>query len=260
MFAPVNSRLFAEDEVAPKPKSRGVVPHKMTYEEPDLGSSKPALNRADGGQSRELSPDAYQSTKHNDPNDLNPSKGSFQDGWHRIEYPNGVYEGHIKDNKRHGQGKYTWHGGNWYEGDWADDLKHGTGKFTWVSGDTYEGEYFEDNRQGAGIKAYSNGDKYEVAAAYSRVSGPTATNTGAARTPQKTETSTPACSRTTRKRGSASRSGSLAPATKATGCKTRCTAKAPSSGHRETSTRATTDTACGKEREPNSGPRAPSTP
>jgi hypothetical protein len=161
MFAPVSSQFFAEDELDQRPKSRGVVPHKMTYEEPDLGTSKPVFSKADGGQSRELSPDPYQSTKQQD---QSASKGSFLDGWHRIEYPNGVYEGYILDNKRHGQGKYTWHGGNWYEGDWANDLKHGTGKFYWVSGDTYEGEYFEDHRHGVGIKIYSNGDKYEVSA------------------------------------------------------------------------------------------------
>lgn len=89
-------------------------------------------------------------------------RGSVANGWHSLEYENGLYEGYVVANKRHGKGRYTWKDGNWYEGDWEDDLKHGTGKFVWTTGDSYEGEYNKDKRDGVGIKIYTNGDKYEV--------------------------------------------------------------------------------------------------
>lgn len=89
-------------------------------------------------------------------------KGSVADGWHSLEYENGMYEGDVKNNKRNGKGKYTWQDGNWYEGDWVDDQKEGMGKFSWTTGDVYEGEYKGDKRHGVGSKTYSNGDKYEV--------------------------------------------------------------------------------------------------
>ena len=89
-------------------------------------------------------------------------KGTVEDGWHSLDYENGTYEGYIKDNKRNGKGRYTWHDGNRYEGDWVDDQKEGMGKFSWTTGDVYEGEYKADKRHGVGVKNYNNGDSYEV--------------------------------------------------------------------------------------------------
>jgi hypothetical protein len=187
-------------------------------------------------------------------------KGSVADGWHSLEYENGTYEGDIKANKRHGKGRYTWKDGNWYEGAWVDDVKEGMGKFVWTTGDSYEGEYKKDKRHGAGIKIYANGDKYEVLSFHSRENGPTETKKVEDFTPLPMETCTTGCSRTTRKRVSASRRGRTGLGTRATGKTTRCTAKARSSGTRATSTRAATRTASAKARAPRAGRPAPSTP
>lgn len=89
-------------------------------------------------------------------------RGTLVDGWHRVEFENGIYEGYVKDNKRHGEGLYVWSDGSRYQGQWHEDLKHGTGKFIWPTGDVYEGEYCRDKRHGPGIKAYASGDRYEV--------------------------------------------------------------------------------------------------
>lgn len=89
-------------------------------------------------------------------------RGTLVDGWHRVEFENGIYEGYVKDNKRHGEGLYVWSDGSRYQGQWHEDLKHGTGKFVWPTGDIYEGEYSRDKRHGPGIKTYASGDRYEV--------------------------------------------------------------------------------------------------
>ena len=39
------------------------------------------------------------------------------------------YKGEFKDNKKHGQGVFTFSDGSKYDGPWENDLKHGRGKF-----------------------------------------------------------------------------------------------------------------------------------
>ncbi len=39
----------------------------------------------------------------------------------------------------HGQGTYTWTGGNKYVGEYKNDLHHGQGTFTWADGTVIEG-------------------------------------------------------------------------------------------------------------------------
>ena len=43
-----------------------------------------------------------------------------------MTFPNGdVYDGEWKDDKKQGQGKYTWASGDIYDGDWLDDKMQG---------------------------------------------------------------------------------------------------------------------------------------
>ena len=42
-------------------------------------------------------------------------------------YPDGIYVGEFKNNKRHGQGTYSWFEGGKYIGAWRDDKRHGLG-------------------------------------------------------------------------------------------------------------------------------------
>lgn len=127
---------------------------------PSTAQTKPAtkaVSKVDTGRTTDRS----KSRNLKDANSKG-AKGVVADGWHSLEYDNGIYEGYIKNNKRNGKGRYTWKDGNYYEGDWNDDQKEGMGKFVWTTGDVYEGEYKGDKRQGVGVKVYSNGDKYEV--------------------------------------------------------------------------------------------------
>eukprot|EP00911_Craspedida_sp_UC1_P001797 UC1_evm1s1373 len=85
---------------------------------------------------------------------------SGRNGFHKVTFANGVYEGEWKDGKQHGRGKYTFASGNVYEGEWKDDKRTGRGKFTWPSGDVYEGEWKDGKRTGQGkFTAGSHGNR-----------------------------------------------------------------------------------------------------
>ena len=75
------------------------------------------------------------------------------------------YVGEWKDDKRNGQGTYTYANGDKYVGGYKDNQRHGQGNFTfgpnseWV-GDEYFGEYKNDQHHGQGTYTYANGEKY----------------------------------------------------------------------------------------------------
>lgn len=83
------------------------------------------------------------------------------DGFQKVKYDNGSFEGYMKEGKRHGKGVYVWQDGSRYEGDWFKDLKQGKGVFRWDNGDVYEGSFYADHREGKGKKIYANHDVYE---------------------------------------------------------------------------------------------------
>ena len=64
------------------------------------------------------------------------------------------YEGYWKDDKRHGQGKYTWTDGGIYEGlyEKGEKLKgkHTYGSKSEWAGDWYQGDFKKDDRHGYG--------------------------------------------------------------------------------------------------------------
>ena len=76
--------------------------------------------------------------------------GPVYEGWNddkkhgqgKYTYANAeVYEGGYKDDKKDGQGMYTYSNGQVYKGDWLNDKIHGYGKLTWPDGRVYDGEF-----------------------------------------------------------------------------------------------------------------------
>jgi hypothetical protein len=70
-----------------------------------------------------------------------------------------IYEGEWKENKMHGQGKRYDHGTITYEGEWKEDKMHGQGKMYHCGSDKvfYEGEWKEDKMHGQGKKYDKHG-------------------------------------------------------------------------------------------------------
>jgi hypothetical protein len=80
-------------------------------------------------------------------------------------YANGnVYVGQMKDDKKHGHGKYTYNSGsnkgNVYVGQWKDDKRDGRGKHTIANGNVYDGQYKGNKRNGIGTYTWANGKVY----------------------------------------------------------------------------------------------------
>ena len=77
------------------------------------------------------------------------------------EYANGdTYSGSVRNEKKHGEGTYTWANGDVYEGTWVDGARTGEGTFTWANGDVYEGTWVDGARTGEGTFTWANGDVY----------------------------------------------------------------------------------------------------
>lgn len=44
---------------------------------------------------------------------------------------NDFHQGQYSNDKKEGQGKYSWSNGDWYEGEWKAGLRHGHGIYVW---------------------------------------------------------------------------------------------------------------------------------
>ena len=75
-------------------------------------------------------------------------------------FENGEYSGEFNDNKREGNGTFTWKDGTKYEGEWKDDKICGKGKITFAEGDSYDGSFENNKMSGTGTYTFKNGDKY----------------------------------------------------------------------------------------------------
>jgi hypothetical protein len=83
-------------------------------------------------------------------------------GGETIKYDNGdVYDGEVKDGKRHGKGKMIYSDNMVYEGEWNDDNRKGRGKLTFPDGSYYDGEFKDNKMEGNGKMKFSNGVIYE---------------------------------------------------------------------------------------------------
>ena len=89
--------------------------------------------------------------------------------WHNcfgtFNYTSGnKYVGEWKDDKRHGQGTFTFGPGEFYGdvyvGEWKDNLYHGQGTYTYADGDKYVGEWKDDQFHGQGTYTFADGERY----------------------------------------------------------------------------------------------------
>jgi hypothetical protein len=107
---------------------------------------------------------------------LNNFQSEFTKCVYKKLYSNGdSYEGDWINNKRNGQGTYTWKDGDIYEGEWVDNKRIGKGKMLYINGDSFEGEwidtdknrewfgnsFLEEKINGNGKYVWANGNYYE---------------------------------------------------------------------------------------------------
>ena len=79
-----------------------------------------------------------------------------------IKYDYGfIYEGEIKDGKRHGYGIFYIGNEYLFEGKYKDDKRDGFGIEEYINGDIFEGEFKDDIRNGYGIEEFNDGVLFE---------------------------------------------------------------------------------------------------
>ena len=71
--------------------------------------------------------------------------GDCTNGFGRMKYTNGQYEGMFLNGKKQGNGKYIWDSGHQYIGAWMNDLITGRGIFYYNGNLTeyYDGDFFK---------------------------------------------------------------------------------------------------------------------
>jgi serine/threonine protein kinase len=84
-----------------------------------------------------------------------------RNGFEKVTYTTGTFEGNFANGKRQGKGIYLYSNGNKYEGEWVNDLKEGKGKFTFADGTVCEGIWKAGMRNGSCETRYPNGNIYQ---------------------------------------------------------------------------------------------------
>ncbi len=79
----------------------------------------------------------------------------------KIKFDNGMYEGQVRNNKKHGKGKMIYNDGDVYEGEWKNDQQEGKGKMNYFEGDIYKGNWENNQKNGKGFAVYDNGNTYD---------------------------------------------------------------------------------------------------
>lgn len=72
-----------------------------------------------------------------------------------------MYEGDYENDKKHGQGVFTWASGNIYKGDFVEDQRMGNGQMLWTDGSMYEGEWVSGIQHGLGRMIFPDGNVKE---------------------------------------------------------------------------------------------------
>ena len=72
-----------------------------------------------------------------------------------------MYEGSWKNDRREGQGSYTWPDGNKYVGEYTEGKQEGQGVVTWADGTRFEGAW-KDGRFASGTYTPAQGEPVEI--------------------------------------------------------------------------------------------------
>ena len=83
--------------------------------------------------------------------------GNCDEGFGTYQYPDGLYEGNWKDNRRHGSGDHFWIKGGHYSGDWREGLYHGFGFILLENGEKFSGQWRKGLKHGRGIMWKTDG-------------------------------------------------------------------------------------------------------
>ena len=51
------------------------------------------------------------------------------------------FEGNYANDKKNGEGVFTWESGNVYNGTYVDDQRYGYGEMYWMDGSVYKGDW-----------------------------------------------------------------------------------------------------------------------
>lgn len=79
----------------------------------------------------------------------------------KLTWSNGdVFEGTLKNGKRHGKGSFVWSNGQRYKGDWVEDVPSGQAVVDFANGNHYEGLVENSIPKGAGMMHFASGDTY----------------------------------------------------------------------------------------------------
>ena len=74
--------------------------------------------------------------------------GNCVNGFGKIKYDNGIYEGNFKNGLRHGKGIYKWTVGSSYDGDFKNGKKEGNGIYYYSDGWKHIGEFIDGKLTG----------------------------------------------------------------------------------------------------------------
>ena len=86
-------------------------------------------------------------------------RGNCENGWGKLQYENGYYDGFWENGKKNGYGLYKWNGVGKYIGNWRNDQMNGYGIYIADNEDNIAGMYQNGELNGVGYTV--TGNKWE---------------------------------------------------------------------------------------------------
>lgn len=71
--------------------------------------------------------------------------------------PCNQYDGEYAQDRKNGNGVFTWESGNVYKGSYVDDEREGYGEMFWTDGSIYQGEWKQGIQHGYGKMTFPDG-------------------------------------------------------------------------------------------------------